>query len=44
MQIISQILFLLALVAGIWFFTRNVKRLIRNIKVGKEIDRTALSG
>ena len=44
MQIISQILFLLALVAGIWFFTRNVKRLIRNIKLGKEIDRTDRSG
>lgn len=44
MQIISQILFLLALVAGIWFFIRNVKRLIRNIKLGKEIDRTDRSG
>ncbi|MDR9456300.1 MAG: (Fe-S)-binding protein [Salegentibacter sp.] len=44
MQIISQILFLLALVAGIWFFTRNVKRLIRNIKLGKVIDRTDRSG
>ncbi|WP_081211126.1 (Fe-S)-binding protein [Salegentibacter sediminis] len=44
MQIISQILFLLALVAGIWFFTRNVKRLIRNIKLGKEIDRSDRSG
>ncbi|WP_372919404.1 4Fe-4S dicluster domain-containing protein [Salegentibacter sp.] len=44
MQIISQILFLLVLVAGIWFFTRNVKRLIRNIKLGKEIDRTDRSG
>ncbi|HSP11224.1 MAG TPA: (Fe-S)-binding protein [Salegentibacter sp.] len=44
MQIVSQILFLLVLVAGIWFFTRNVKRLIRNIKLGKEIDRSDRSG
>lgn len=40
MQIIAQILFLLVLVAGIGFFARNVRRLIRNIKLGKEIDRT----
>ena len=39
MQIIAQILFLLVLVAGIGFFARNVRRLIRNIKLGKEIDR-----
>lgn len=40
MQIIAQILFLLVLVAGIGFFARNVRRLIRNIKLGREIDRT----
>ncbi|MCG9972320.1 (Fe-S)-binding protein [Christiangramia crocea] len=40
MQIIAQILFAIALVAGIVFFARNVKRLIRNIKLGKEVDRT----
>ncbi|MGY5847282.1 4Fe-4S dicluster domain-containing protein [Salegentibacter sp. HM20] len=40
MQIITQILFFLALVAGIGFFARNVRRLIRNIKLGRKIDRT----
>ena len=40
MQIIAQILFVIALVAGIGFFVRNVRRLIRNIKLGKEIDRS----
>ncbi|MFD1095952.1 4Fe-4S dicluster domain-containing protein [Salegentibacter chungangensis] len=40
MQILAQILFLVALVAGIAFFVRNVRRLIRNIKLGKKIDRT----
>lgn len=40
MQILAQILFVIALVAGIGFFARNVKRLIRNIKLGREIDRS----
>ncbi|MDX1542540.1 MAG: (Fe-S)-binding protein [Christiangramia sp.] len=40
MQIIAQILFVIALVAGIGFFARNIRRIIRNIKLGKEIDRT----
>lgn len=40
MQILSQILFVIALVAGIGFFARNVKRLIRNIKLGREVDRS----
>lgn len=40
MQIIAQVLFVIALVAGIGFFVRNVRRLIRNIKLGKEIDRS----
>ncbi len=40
MQILAQIAFILALVIGIGFFTRNVRRLIRNIKLGKEVDRT----
>jgi len=44
MQIISQILFVIALVAGIGFFARNIKRLIRNIKLGREVDRTDHSG
>jgi len=44
MQIISQILFVIALVAGVGFFARNIKRLIRNIKLGREVDRTDHSG
>ncbi|APG59529.1 (Fe-S)-binding protein [Christiangramia salexigens] len=44
MQILAQILFVLALVGGIAFFARNIKRLIRNIKLGKEIDRTDNAG
>ena len=40
MQIVAQILFVIALVAGIGFFVRNVRRLIRNIKLGREVDRT----
>lgn len=44
MQIIAQILFFIALVAGIGFFVRNIRRLIRNINLGKEIDRNDNSG
>ncbi len=40
MQIVAQILFVIALVAGIGFFARNIKRVIRNIKLGKEVDRS----
>ncbi len=40
MQYIDNILFAILLGAGIWFFTRNIKKLIRNIKLGKAIDRT----
>ncbi len=40
MQIVAQILFVIALVAGIGFFARNIRRVIRNIKLGKEIDRS----
>lgn len=40
MQIVAQILFVLALLAGIGFFARNIKRVIRNIKLGKEVDRS----
>ncbi|WP_282018732.1 (Fe-S)-binding protein [Salegentibacter mishustinae] len=44
MQIIAQVLFLVALVAGIGFFIRNIRRLIRNIKLGREVDRTDNKG
>jgi len=38
MEYISNIIFALILVVGIVFFARNVKKLIRNIKLGKEVD------
>ncbi len=44
MQILAQILFVLALVAGIGFFARNIRRVIRNIKLGKEVDRSDRPG
>src|SRR5690606_29830280 len=40
MEIIAQVLFVIALVLGIGFFVRNVKRLVRNIRLGRKIDRT----
>ncbi len=40
MQYISNIIFAILLVIGIGFFSRNIKKLIRNIKLGKDIDRT----
>ena len=39
MQIIAQIAFILAFIVGIGIFVRNVRRMIRNIKLGREIDR-----
>ncbi|NAS12349.1 (Fe-S)-binding protein [Poritiphilus flavus] len=38
MEYLQNILFAIALVLGIAFFTRNVRRLARNIKLGKEVD------
>ncbi|WP_027136552.1 (Fe-S)-binding protein [Gaetbulibacter saemankumensis] len=38
MQYLPNILFLVLLVLGIGYFTRNVKKLIRNIKLGHKID------
>jgi heterodisulfide reductase subunit C len=37
---IAQLLFLILVVAGIAFFTRNVRHIIRNIKLGKPINRS----
>lgn len=37
---IAQIAFVLALIIGIGIFARNVSRLIRNIKLGRKVDRT----
>lgn len=39
MQLISQIVFVIALIAGIALFARNIRRIIRNIKLGKDHDR-----
>lgn len=38
MEYVPNILFALALIAGIGFFVRNVKKLTRNIKLGKDVD------
>lgn len=38
MDYIANILFLVALVAGLGFFTYNVRKLIRNIKLGQNTD------
>lgn len=44
MQLITQLIFLIVLVAGIAFFTRNIKRVIRNVKLGRKVDRSDNSG
>jgi heterodisulfide reductase subunit C len=38
MQYIPNILFIIALAAGIGYFTFNIRKIIRNIKLGKEVD------
>lgn len=38
MQYLPNILFLIALVAGIGFFTFNIRKIIRNIKLGQKVD------
>ncbi|MEG0697181.1 MAG: Fe-S oxidoreductase, partial [Algoriella sp.] len=40
MKYIPNVIFLLLMIGSFWFFAQNVKRLIRNIKLGKEIDRS----
>lgn len=39
MQYIPNIIFVIVLVAGIGYFTMNVRKLMRNIKLGKAVDR-----
>lgn len=39
MEILAQVFFIIALIVGLGYFIRNVRRLIRNIKLGREIDR-----
>lgn len=38
MEYLPNILFTIALILGVGYFTRNVKKLIRNIKLGQEVD------
>lgn len=38
MNYLPNILFAIALVIGIGYFVRNIKKLVRNIKLGKDID------
>lgn len=40
MSIVSQILFAVILAVGIGYFAKNVKKLIRNIKLGKDVNRS----
>ncbi|MCX2681506.1 (Fe-S)-binding protein [Galbibacter sp. EGI 63066] len=40
MKLIPQIVFAIVLLAGIGYFSWNVRKLIRNIKLGRKIDRT----
>lgn len=39
MEFLPQLIFILALAVAVWFFTTNVKKLRRNILLGKEVDR-----
>ncbi len=38
MEYLPNILFTIALIVGIGFFSRNIKKLTRNIKIGKDVD------
>lgn len=40
MEYLSNIFFAIVLIVGIGFFVMNVRKLIRNIKLGKDIDRS----
>ena len=40
MQYIPNIVFTIALVVGIGYFIKNIRKVIRNIRLGKDIDRT----
>ena len=44
MQYLPNILFVIALLAGVGFFVFNIKKLIRNIKLGREEDRSDNKG
>ncbi len=40
MQYLPNIIFIIALVLGVGFFARNVKKLLRNINLGRDVDRS----
>ena len=40
MEYIDNILFAILLIIGVGFFTRNIKKVIRNIKLGKDLNRS----
>ena len=40
MQYIQNFIFLVALVLGVGFFVKNIKKLSRNINLGKDVDRS----
>ena len=40
MTYLSNILFAILLMVGVGFFARNVKKLLRNIKLGRDVDRS----
>lgn len=40
MQYLPNFLFAILLIVGIGFFVKNIKKLLRNIKLGKDIDRS----
>ncbi|MBK5212494.1 MAG: (Fe-S)-binding protein [Flavobacteriaceae bacterium] len=44
MQYIPNILFTIALAAGIGYFTLNIRKIIRNIKLGREVDASDHTG
>ncbi|MGB5314386.1 MAG: (Fe-S)-binding protein [Robiginitalea sp.] len=44
MGILPNILFILVLIVGIGYFTRNIRKIIRNIRLGKAVDVTGPSG
>src|SRR4029078_2692757 len=39
MSYLDNILFAVILTVGLWFFAKNIKKIIRNIKLGQDINR-----
>jgi heterodisulfide reductase subunit C len=44
MEYIPNIIFVLLLIAGVGYFASNIKKIIRNIKLGKKVDRSDRKG